>query len=86
MSAAEYVGMRNAREVPPLLGGEDFAHYLSHVPGAFMLIGCGNKEKGIVHPHHHGKFDVDEDAMQIGMQVLTHAALELLQMEWAPLH
>ena len=86
MSASEYVGMRNAREVPPLLGGEDFAHYLSHVPGAFMLIGCGNKEKGIVHPHHHGKFDVDEDAMQIGMQVLTHAALELLQMEWAPLH
>ncbi len=86
MSAAEFVGMRNAREVPPLLGGEDFAHYLAHVPGAFMLIGCGNKEKGIIHPHHHGKFDVDEDAMQIGMQILTHAALELLRMEWEPLH
>lgn len=82
MSASEFVGMRNTWDVAPLLGGEDFARYLKHVPGAFILIGCGNEEKGIVHPHHHGKFDVDEDSLLIGMQILTYAALELLKMEW----
>ena len=82
MSASEFVGMRNTWDVAPLLGGEDFARYLEHIPGAFILIGCGNEEKGIIHPHHHGKFDVDEDSLLIGMQILTYAALELLKMEW----
>ncbi|MEK4511772.1 amidohydrolase [Paenibacillus sp. FSL K6-2524] len=60
-----------AMEVPNLKGelsaqimpAEDFAYYLQEVPGCFILVGAGNEDKGIVYPHHHPKFDIDEDAM-----------------------
>ena len=28
-----------------------------------MFVGAGNIEAGIVHPHHHPKFDIDEKSM-----------------------
>ncbi|HEY4390447.1 MAG TPA: amidohydrolase, partial [Paenibacillus sp.] len=42
---------------------EDFAYYLQQIPGCFVLVGAGNEEKGIIYPHHHPRFDIDEDAM-----------------------
>ena len=44
----------------PLMGVEDFGYYLSEVPGAFYSLGVRNEAEGIVHPVHHGLFDVDE--------------------------
>lgn len=63
--------LHTATEVPNLTGGlsaqimpaEDFAYYLQEIPGCFILVGAGNEDKGIVYPHHHPKFDIDEDAM-----------------------
>ncbi len=57
----------------PTLGVEDFGFYLNEVPGAFYSLGVRNQAAGIVHPVHNGLFDVDEDAMAIGvaMQVLN---------------
>lgn len=46
-----------------IMPAEDFAYYLQHVPGCFMLVGAGNQDKGVIHPHHHPRFDIDEDAM-----------------------
>ncbi len=48
---------------PKIMPAEDFAYYLQKVPGCFVLVGAGNPEKGIIHPHHHPKFDIDEEAM-----------------------
>lgn len=48
---------------PKIMPAEDFAYYLQQVPGSFMLVGAGNPEKGAIYPHHHPKFDIDEDAM-----------------------
>ncbi|MEF2964567.1 M20 family metallopeptidase [Paenibacillus sp. M1] len=56
-----------------IMPAEDFAYYLRKVPGCFMLVGAGNPGKGIVHPHHHPKFDIDENAM-------LHAAALLIAM------
>ena len=53
-------------EVRKTLGGEDFAYYLEKVPGAFIALGIRNEEKGIIYPHHHPKFDVDEDVLYLG--------------------
>ncbi|AEC52282.1 amino acid amidohydrolase [Pyrococcus sp. NA2] len=53
-------------EVRKTLGGEDFAFYLQKVPGAFIALGIRNEKKGIVYPHHHPKFDVDEDVLHLG--------------------
>lgn len=56
-----------------IMPAEDFAYYLRRVPGCFMLVGAGNPEKGAVYPHHHPKFDIDEEAM-------LHAASLLIAM------
>lgn len=53
-------------EVEPTMGAEDFAFYLQKVPGVFIFLGIRNEEKGIVHPHHHPKFDVDESVLWKG--------------------
>jgi amidohydrolase len=48
----------------PSMGGEDFAYYLQKVPGCFWFLNTQNPEKGIVHPNHHGRFDIDEAKME----------------------
>ncbi len=60
----------------PNMGAEDFGYYLSEVPGAFYSLGVRNEADGIVHPVHHGLFDVDESSMAIGaaLQVLNALA------------
>ncbi|MDR3590412.1 MAG: amidohydrolase [Negativicutes bacterium] len=65
-------------EIQPAMGGEDFSHYLRHVPGAFVFIGAGNDAKGLIYPHHHPKFDFDEDAMASGVEIMVRTAIELL--------
>lgn len=58
---------------PQIMPAEDFAYYLQRVPGCFMLVGAGNPQKNAVYPHHHPKFDIDEEAM-------LHAASLLIAM------
>lgn len=48
---------------PKIMPAEDFAYYVKQIPGCFVLVGAGNPAKGAVYPHHHPKFDLDEDAM-----------------------
>lgn len=60
-------------EAPMSMGAEDFSFYLQKVPGAFISLGIRNESKGIVYPHHHPKFDVDEDALWRGTAL--HALL-----------
>ncbi|WP_456341480.1 M20 metallopeptidase family protein [Thermovibrio sp.] len=62
----------------PTMGGEDFSVYLQHVPGTFIRLGIRNEEKGIVYPLHNPRFDVDEDALPVGVAVESYLALEWL--------
>ncbi len=45
------------------MGGEDFAHYLKHVPGAFLRVGTASGPK-TEYPLHHQRFDLDESALR----------------------
>ncbi len=60
------------------MGGEDFSHYLNEVPGTFFFTGAGNPEKNAIYPHHHPKFDIDEDAMMNAAKVLLSASVSYL--------
>lgn len=60
------------------MGVEDFAFYLSRVPGAFYSLGVRNEERGIVHPIHHEMFDADERALPIGATLQVMNALAVL--------
>ena len=63
----------------PNMGVEDFAYFLQKVPGAMWYLGCGNEEKGIVYPGHNPKFDIDEDALEIGIRMQVELTMELLE-------
>jgi amidohydrolase len=73
------LGESRVIEISPAMGAEDFSWYQQQVPGCFMFIGIGNKEKGVSYPHHHPKFDMDEQALSYGVEVMAEAALRLLK-------
>ncbi len=60
-------------------GSDDMAVFLNVVPGCYFIVGAKNEAKGAKYPHHHPRFNVDEDAMPIGVEVLTRAALDFLR-------
>nr|PZN03658.1 MAG: amidohydrolase [Bacillota bacterium] len=74
--AAEVVGAQNVIEAVPVMGGEDFAYYLQRVPGTFAFVGARNEEKGIDKPHHHPEFDIDENALAVGVELMVRYVLE----------
>jgi amidohydrolase len=68
-----------------MMPAEDFAYYLQRVPGCFILVGAGNSEQGVVHPHHHPRFDIDEASMLQAAKLLIHLALDYLStVEYSP--
>jgi amidohydrolase len=74
----EVVGEAGVQAIQPLMVGEDFSIYQQLVPGVFFLVGAGNPAQGIIHPHHHPKFDIDEAALGYGSETMVRAALALL--------
>lgn len=61
----------------PLMAGEDFASYAKEVPGFFLHLGVSNSDRKI-YPWHHPKFNLDEEALPIGMAILAKSAMEYL--------
>ena len=56
-------------------GGEDFAWYLEHVPGAMARLGVRTPGERVVRDLHQGDFDADEYAITVGVEMFTAAAL-----------
>lgn len=60
----------------PTMGGEDMSIFLQQAPGCFFFLGGGNRGKGIVYPHHHPKFDIDEEVLWRGSAAFCHLVLK----------
>lgn len=58
----------------PTMGGEDFSFFLEKAPGSFALVGSGNPEKDTQWAHHHGNFNIDEDALITGAELYAQYA------------
>lgn len=56
--------------VDPVMGGEDFSHYLLKKPGAFIFVGM--RSENSAHPHHHPKFDIDEDILPTAIELFIN--------------
>ncbi|MEW2063634.1 amidohydrolase [Streptomyces sp. NPDC007002] len=57
------------------LGGEDFSWYLERVPGAMARLGVRTPGDTRGLDLHRGDFDVDEEAITVGVELFTAAAL-----------
>jgi amidohydrolase len=75
------IGEANVEFLKPSMGGEDFAYYLQKVPGSFFRLGCRNEAKGIVHPFHSSRFEMDEDALPFGVEMFARIIDEYLGMK-----
>lgn len=69
--AGEYLGEENVLETELRMGAEDFGYYSQVIPGCFYRLGVMNVDKGITSGVHTPTFNVDEDAIQIGMGVMA---------------
>jgi amidohydrolase len=58
---------------------DDFGLFLAAAPGCLMLLGTANRDKGITEIWHRPGFDIDEDALPVGVEIVSLAALDLLQ-------
>ena len=72
------LGKDKVSQMKPLMGSEDFSYYLQKIPGTFVFLGVENKEKGIIYPQHHPRYDIDEDILPIGAALHVAVAQEYL--------
>ncbi|PYP74233.1 MAG: amidohydrolase [Gemmatimonadetes bacterium] len=60
------------------MGGEDMSYFLRQVPGCFAFVGSAPPGKK-ASPHHSPTFDIDEDALPIGAELLARTAVRYLE-------
>ncbi|MDJ0520301.1 MAG: M20 family metallopeptidase [Trichodesmium sp. MO_231.B1] len=70
-SVAESIVETPAGVVPECqtMGGEDMSFFLREIPGCYFFLGSANSEKGLAYPHHHPRFDFDETALGMGVEM-----------------
>lgn len=72
-AAAEVVGPENVVSGMQGMWSEDFSYYGREAPACFFFVGARNEARGLVHEHHSPRFDFDEEALVIGLDVFQRA-------------
>jgi len=72
------VGAENMLALRPFMPAEDFAQYQKLIPGFYYFLGVGNRAKGITAGWHTSDFDVDEESLVVGVNVMSNVVLEYL--------
>ena len=77
--ATNIIGSDNIiKQLNPSMGVESFAYFANERPGVFYYLGTGNESKGINKPAHSSKFNIDEDAIPIGIAMQCGIVFEYL--------
>ena len=76
--AAELVGPENIIYDARTMGGEDMSFFLNEVPGCYFFVGSRNEQRGLIHPHHSPRFDFDEAALAIGVEMTCRIVRKFL--------
>jgi amidohydrolase len=62
----------------PQMVAEDFAYYQKRIPGFYFFVGVANPEKGITAMWHTEYYDMDEDALAVGMRAMASVVIGYL--------
>ena len=79
IAGKDILGENKVIEMPPIMGGEDFAYYTQKVPGCFAFLGVSNPEINATYDVHHPMFKVDEEALPLGTAIHVNFALKSLE-------
>ncbi len=77
-AAEAVVGPENILSGGRTMGSEDAAYFMQDVPGCYFFVGSANAERGLNAPHHNPRFDLDEDALVLGVAVIMRALAHYL--------
>jgi amidohydrolase len=69
--AKKYMGVENVSETELRMGAEDFGYYAQQIPACFYRLGTMSKAKGITAGVHTPTFNIDEDAIEIGIGMMA---------------
>ena len=69
-------GKEKIHALPIRMTAEDFAFYSQKIPVVFFRLGVANNEKGINFGVHHPKFDIDQNAIKIGIHAMVLASFQ----------
>lgn len=72
------VGPSNMVSQEKTTGSEDMAYYLQKIPGVMAFVGSGHKDSALSFPHHHPKFDINEESLKLGTALYVRFALDYL--------
>ncbi|WP_026309522.1 M20 metallopeptidase family protein [Niabella aurantiaca] len=73
--AKKYAGEEQVEETEIRMGAEDFGYYTQQIPGCFYRLGVMNEERGITAGVHTPTFNVDENAIELGMGMMAWLAI-----------
>lgn len=71
MMADQLLGSEKVHELPIRLTSEDFSYYSQEIPVCFYRLGVRNEAKGITYGVHHPKFNIDNEALKTGVQMMA---------------
>lgn len=76
--AEDYLGKENVVELETWMAAEDFSYYSQNADACFYRLGTRNEAKGIISSVHTPTFDIDEEALKIGMGLMSWIAIQEL--------
>ena len=77
-TARELLNADATPDVAPSLGGEDFSRFLLEYPGAYYWLGVASPDAEERKRLHDSRFDLDEVALKIGMELMAQVAVDTL--------
>jgi amidohydrolase len=77
-SLVKIAGKESVADIKPWMASESFALYAEKYPSVFAMVGIKNEAKGTHYDHHTPEFDIDEDALKIGVALTIQYTLDFL--------
>jgi len=78
-ASADLLGTHRVEEMKIRMTAEDFSFYSQVIPACFYRLGVRNESLGLVHGVHHPKFNIDHEAIKIGVSTLSFIAVNALK-------
>ncbi len=76
--AVDYLGSENVVDLDLWMAAEDFAFYTQEVDACFYRLGTGNETRGITSSVHTPTFDIDEEALETGVGLMSWITVQEL--------
>lgn len=78
-AAEKLYGPTATKELPMMMGSEDFAYYMEKVPAVFGFIGSRNEALGLTATNHNDRYTVDESVLKRGSAMYAQFAADYLE-------